>query len=49
MHDFEMKEGYEPPNEGDKLKFKLYADDIGVGAYDIEIVKRAEHRAPEHQ
>ena len=42
MHDFEMK-------EGDKLKFKLYADDIGVGAYDIEIVKRAEHRAPEHQ
>ena len=49
MHLFEMKEGYDHPKVGEKLKFKLYTDDIGVGAYDIEIVKRAEHQAPEHQ
>ena len=45
MHDLEVKEGYEPPNEGDKLKFKFYTDDIGVGAYDIEIVKNAKRQA----
>ena len=45
MHLFEMKEGYDHPKVGEKLKFKLYTDDIGVGAYDIEIVKNAKRQA----
>ena len=41
MHDFEMQKDHEPPDEGDELKFKLYTDNLGVGAYDIEIQKKA--------
>ena len=40
LHDREMQKDTEPPDEGDELRFKLYIDDHGVGATDIEITEK---------
>ena len=44
MHDREMQKDHELPDEGDELKFKLYMDNHGVGATDIEIKKKGQRR-----
>ena len=44
LHNREMQKDTEPPNEGDELKFKLYMDDHGVGATDIEITEKVKRQ-----
>ena len=42
MHSFELKDKKRRPRLGDRLSFKLYTDNIGVGAYDISVTERAD-------
>ena len=44
LHNSEMQKNATPPNEGDELRFKLYTDDQGVGATEIEITEKAKRQ-----
>ena len=44
LHNSEMQKNAAPPNEGDALRFKLYTDDQGVGATEIEITEKAKRQ-----
>ena len=42
MHSYELKDKKCRPRLGDRLSFKLYTDNIGVGAYDISLEEQAD-------
>ena len=42
MHSYELKDKKCRLRVGDRLSFKLYTDNIGVGAYDISLVTQAD-------
>ena len=44
LHNSEMQKNAAPPNEGDELRFKLYTDNQGVGATEIEITEKAKRQ-----
>ena len=44
MHSFELTDKKCRVRPGDRLEFKLYTDNVGVGAYEIRIIERAGDR-----